>query len=92
MILFSRFSKSFATAEKKKFPDGIGPVINIALFGIGRAGNFCYNSKENNLIMHNKQRNIHHITLLSIMDLYVNRWNSFEQHFGKSANRVILLD
>ena len=35
---FSRFSKSFAAAEKKKFPDGIGPVLNIALFGIGRAG------------------------------------------------------
>ena len=35
---FSRFSKSFAPVERKKFPDGIGPVINIALFGIGRAG------------------------------------------------------
>ena len=35
---FLRFTKSFAPAERKKFPDGIGPVINIALFGIGRAG------------------------------------------------------
>ena len=37
-VPFSRFSSSFAPAEKKKFPEGIGPVINIALFGIGRAG------------------------------------------------------
>ena len=36
---FSRFSQSFSPMVKKKpFPDGIGPVIRIALFGVGRAG------------------------------------------------------
>ena len=36
----SRFSQSFSPmANKNAFPDGIGPVVRLALFGIGRAGN-----------------------------------------------------
>ena len=38
-FILLRFTQSFSPVLKKEFPKGIGPVIRIALFGIGRAGN-----------------------------------------------------
>ena len=65
--------------NRKRYPDGIGPVIKIALFGIGRAGKLyfqhalqlCYQDKSSN---NNKQY------YLYIKYFVVYRRNSFEQY------------
>merc|ERR1719273_2014864 len=64
-FLYEGFSQSFSPMVKKKpFPDGIGPVIRIALFGVGRAGGIHLNN-----ILGNPR-----IKLLYVVDADEQRW------------------